>query len=58
MKHKSRSAKPYEMDVEEIEIHPSEQNLPTMSELRGVAPDALEGQTTEEFLWDIRNEWD
>lgn len=58
MRYRSRSTKPYEMNVEEIEIHPSEEDLPTLSELRGIAPDALDGQTTEKFLWEIRNEWE
>jgi hypothetical protein len=54
IKYKSRGNRPIEMDVDEIEIHPNEEDLPTMSELRGIAPDALDGKTIEEFLWEIK----
>lgn len=48
---------PYELRVEEIEIHPPEETLPSLNELRGIAPDALAGKSTEEFIWEIRDAW-
>jgi hypothetical protein len=58
MKYKSRDAHPYEMRVEEIEVHPADENLPRLADLRGIAPGLTGGKTSVEYVAQIRNEWD
>jgi hypothetical protein len=57
LKYKRVDKRPYEIIVKDIEIHPSEDTLPHLSELKGIAPDMLEGKSSEEFIWEIRDEW-
>lgn len=49
-------AEPYAVDVDEIEIFPPAETLPTLSSLRGIAEGALGSQSIEEYIWEIRNE--
>lgn len=51
------NAIPYEMYAQEIEIHPNEEDLPTLSELRGIAPNIIKGKSSEDFVRGIRDEW-
>lgn len=48
---------PYEMYVQEIEVHPDEDKLPKLSELRGLSSSIIEGTKSEDFVRGIRNEW-
>lgn len=48
---------PHEITVSEIEIHEPEGELPDPSGLRGLAPDATGGQSSEDFIRDNRNAW-
>ena len=48
---------PYEMHAREIEVHPDEDELPTLMALKGLAPDITEGKTSEVFIREIRDEW-
>lgn len=59
MKFKTRlkGAHPYEMLVKEIEIYPPDDELPTLSELLGVAPNATGDLTSDEFIRRVRHEW-
>ena len=57
-KYKPRTRYPYKMEASEIELHPLEEHVPNLSDLRGIAPAALGGKSTEEFIWKIRNEWE
>jgi len=48
---------PYAIDANEIEIYPPDEALPTLSELRGMAPDLTDGLGEDEFLEKIRHAW-
>jgi hypothetical protein len=47
---------PYAMNVSELEILPPDNELPTLFDLRGVAPDATGGMSSVEFVRAIRDE--
>jgi len=57
LKYRPRKLTPYECSVEEIEIHPSDRELPRLEELYGIAPDATGDVKTLEFIRGIRDEW-
>ncbi len=52
-----KSSIPYEMRVRKIEIHPEEDELPTLSDLKGIAPNATGDQQSEDYVRRIRDEW-
>lgn len=45
----------YKIDVKDLVILPNEDELPTLGELRGVAPNATGDKLSEDFIWDLRN---
>ena len=57
LKYKKGMRLPYEVLVSSISIYPPEEELPNLNDLKGIAPGMLEGKSTEEFLWEVRNEW-
>ena len=57
LKYKRMSEHPYEMYVHSIEVYPPEEELPSLRDLRGIAPDATGGKSSERFIRDLRNEW-
>jgi hypothetical protein len=46
---------PYAIDAESIEILPPENELPSLFDIKGMAPDLTRGKTTAEFLEGIRD---
>ncbi|MEK8016755.1 MAG: hypothetical protein VSS75_007790 [Candidatus Parabeggiatoa sp.] len=57
-KYKSSSPFPYAVDVTDIEIYPDEDELPTLFNLQGIAPNATGQKRSEDFVRGIRdNEW-
>lgn len=57
-KYKRGQPFPYEVYVTYIEIYPEEDELPTLFDLQGIAPNATGGVSSEEFVRRIRdNEW-
>lgn len=60
LKYKQGQVQPHEVRVNSIEVlsSPDDEELPTLSELRGIAPEILQNKSSEEFVWEIRNEWD
>jgi hypothetical protein len=46
---------PYAMKVEGIELHEKDENLPKMSDLHGIAPDATGGILPEDFIRELRD---
>lgn len=49
---------PYAIDADELEIYPPDDQLPKLSDLRGIAPDLTNGLEDGEFLEKIRaNAW-
>ncbi len=57
LKYKARERFPYEVVVFDIEVYPPDEELPTLDDLRGIAPNATQGVSSEEFIRNIRVEW-
>ena len=58
MKYKKRDLHPFEMDVESVDIHPEDDFLPSLGELRGTAPGITGRLTSDEFVRQLRDDWD
>lgn len=58
LKYKRREWYPYEMRAQSIEVYESEENLPTLHDLRGIAPEAAGDQLSEDFVRGLRDEWE
>jgi hypothetical protein len=56
LRYKKLSNFPYAIDVRDIEVLPPEDELPTLYDLRGIAPDATGNMTSAEFIRSIRDE--
>lgn len=54
IRHRERDRYPYRVDVESIEIYPSEDELPSIFDLKGIAPELTGPLSSEEFLRKIR----
>jgi hypothetical protein len=48
---------PYYVKVTDIEIYPDENQLPNLFDLRGIAPNATNGLSSEDFVREMRDEW-
>ena len=48
---------PHEITVRSIEIHPADEELPTLTSLAGSAPGATGEQSTMDFVRGLRGEW-
>jgi hypothetical protein len=48
---------PYAIDASDLEIYPPESELPSLLEIKGMAPDLTGELSTEEFLRKVRNAW-
>lgn len=57
-KHRSGDALPYEMKMDEIQRLPDEEDIPKFSKMRGIAPNITGGKSVQEYMDDIRKEWD
>ncbi|MDQ3562993.1 MAG: hypothetical protein M3436_02265 [Pseudomonadota bacterium] len=55
LRYKSREPFAYAINVIDIEIFPDDQQLPSILDLRGIAPSATGNLTSEEFVGLIRN---
>ena len=55
LRYKQNEVFPYQIDVEKIEIHPPEEELPTLASLRGIAPDMTGSLDSVEFVRKLRN---
>ena len=49
---------PHKIDVQNIEVLPRNSELPSFSDLKGVAPNALGNKTPENFVRELRDQWD
>ncbi len=56
-KYKSGHPYPYYVNVTDIEIYPDENELPSLFDLHGIAPNATNGLSSEDFVKGIRDEW-
>ncbi len=52
------SPMPYKIDVQEIEVLPPSDELPSLRDLYGIAPGATGGKSSEEFVRELRDNWD
>ncbi len=57
LRYKRNELSPYRVDVENIEIYPPEEQLPTLESLRGVAPEITGEEDSVEFVRRLRSEW-
>lgn len=56
LRYKSWDRFPYAINVKRIEIYPSDDNLPTFSELVGVLPDLTKGLSPTQYVRKLRDE--
>ena len=52
------AAFPHKIDVREMKILPPSKDLPTLSDLRGIAPGATGDKSSEQFVRELRDKWD
>ncbi len=55
LEYKERDDFPYTVNVDSIEIYPDENELPTIFDLRGIAPNATGSLSSEEFVRKLRD---
>ena len=48
---------PHAIDASDLDIYPLDDELPKLSELRGMAPDLTGGLEAHEFLEQVRDAW-
>ncbi len=51
------AAFPYKIDVREMEMLPPCEELPSLSDLRGIAPEATGSKSSEQFVRESRDKW-
>ena len=56
-KYKPEENFPYVVDVDDIDIYPRDDELPTFDDLRGIAPDATGDELSEDFIAVRRDGW-
>lgn len=54
-KYRSKSTHPHEVQVREMEVYPPDNKLPSLSSLRGIAPNATGGKDSVAFVREMRN---
>jgi hypothetical protein len=57
LRYRARATFPHEIAVARIEAYPPEQDLPDWEDLRGRAPDATGGLSSEAFVRELRDGW-
>jgi hypothetical protein len=57
LKYRARTKFPHQIAVTNIEIYPPESDLPDWEDLRGRAPDAIGGLSSEAFVRELRDGW-
>ena len=57
LKYRTRAHFPHEIAVESLEAFPRDNELPTFDDLRGRAPAATGTLSSEDFIREIRDEW-
>ena len=57
LKYKPDENFPYSVDVDDIDIYPRDDELPTFDDLRGIAPDATGEELSEDFIAVRRDGW-
>lgn len=49
---------PCQIEVQTMEVMPANEELPSLSDLYGIAPGVTRGKTPEQFVRDGRDQWD
>ena len=49
---------PHKIDVQEIEVLPRNSDLPSFSDLKGIAPNVTGNKAPEKFVRELRDQWD
>jgi hypothetical protein len=57
LKYKPREKYAHEINVQDIEIYPYDDELPSILDLRGMAPNATGDLSSEEFVRELRSAW-
>jgi hypothetical protein len=57
LRYKQWAKFPHAMDAETMEVLPEDADLPTLNDLRGMAPEATDGLSSEEFIDRVRDAW-
>ncbi len=52
-----KSGVPYQMVIDQIEIHPGEEELPKLRDLKGTLSTSADDIPSEDFVRGLRNEW-
>ncbi len=55
LKYKSAALYPHEVQVSNLQALPDEEELPTLTDLQGIAPNATGSQLSEDFVRELRN---
>ena len=56
--YRSSDMMPYRMEVRGIEILPPPEELPSFEDIRGMCPGLTGGKSSEQFVREMRDEWD
>ena len=57
LKYRARAGFPHQIAITAIDIYPPESELPEWEDLRGRAPDATGGLSSEAFVRELRDDW-
>lgn len=57
LRYRARTDYPHQIEVTSIEAYPPEPDLPDWDDLRGRAPDATSGLSSEAFVRGLRDDW-
>jgi hypothetical protein len=57
LKYMKKAPFPHEIKVSKIEVYPPEEELPSLEDLRGIAPNATGDLSSEEFVRKVRDGW-
>jgi len=55
LRYKQMDKFPYAIDANRIDVHEDDSTLPTLHDLRGIAPNSTEGMSAEDFVRSLRN---
>jgi hypothetical protein len=57
MQYRADATFPHQIDVQNIDILPSVEDLPNLRDLRGLAPDATGSVSSEDYVAELRSAW-
>ena len=55
--YRPEAAFPYKIHVQKMEVLPPPEELPSLSDLRGIAPNATGSKSSEQFVRELRDKW-